>query len=237
MAVSYKHEIIFSSDDQPPNNNVKQYEEHLDLLYKVLIVGDASVGKTSIIKRYVHKTFTNVSKPTIGVDFACKDVKWDENTNIRLQLWDISGQERFSNMTRVYYKEAVAAFVVFDVTRHNTFESVQKWKIDLDKKVFLPHTETPIPTILLANKVDLLDDKETEEYQETTRGNMDKYCKENGYVAWFEISAKNNTNIESAITKLISEILEKVNRDDTFTLHNSIVIDEPVQKSQGCCGK
>jgi GTPase SAR1 family protein len=70
-----------------------------------------------------------------------------------LQLWDIAGQERFGNMTRVYYKEAVGAMVVFDVTRVNTFEAVQKWKNDIDAKVTLPPDDRPIPVVLLANKV------------------------------------------------------------------------------------
>jgi hypothetical protein len=62
-------------------------------------------------------------------------INWDQNTVVRLQLWDIAGQERFGNMTRVYYREAVGAFVVFDVTRVATFEAVQKWKNDIDSKV------------------------------------------------------------------------------------------------------
>jgi len=66
---------------------------------------------------------------------------------------DIAGQERFGNMTRVYYKEAVGAFVVFDVTRVNTFEAVAKWKNDIDCKVTLPPDDKPIPVVLLANKV------------------------------------------------------------------------------------
>lgn len=74
------------------------------------------------------------------------------NTIVRLQLWDIAGQERFGNMTRVYYKEAVGAFIVFDVTRSGTFDCVSKWKEDLDSKVQLPDG-SPIPCILLANKV------------------------------------------------------------------------------------
>lgn len=71
---------------------------------------------------------------------------------MRLQLWDIAGQERFGSMTRVYYKEAVGAFVVFDVTRAATLEAVHKWKVDLDSKVVLPDGRA-IPTVLLANKV------------------------------------------------------------------------------------
>ena len=91
---------------------------------------------------------------------------------VRLQLWDIAGQERFGNMTRVYYREAVGAFVVFDVTRVATFEAVQKWKNDIDSKVrtcvhsfflgltawlqvTLPPDDRPIPVVLLANKCDL----------------------------------------------------------------------------------
>lgn len=121
----------------------------------------------------MHRFFTQHYRATIGVDFALKVLNWDENTLIRLQLWDIagnffllnrklqnpsqkyasfSGQERYGNMTRVYYKEAVGAFIVFDVTRRNTFESVANWKSDLDSKVQLPDG-SPIPCVLLANKV------------------------------------------------------------------------------------
>ena len=138
-------------------------------MYKILVIGDLGAGKTSIIKRYVHRFFTQHYRATIGVDFALKVLNWDENTLIRLQLWDIagkilptcsekkneiyiSGQERYGNMTRVYYKEAVGAFIVFDVTRVNTFESVAKWKSDLDSKVQLSDG-SPIPCVLLANKV------------------------------------------------------------------------------------
>lgn len=145
-------------------------------LYKVLVIGELGTGKTSIIKRYVHQFFSQHYRATIGVDFALKVVHWDQSTVIRLQLWDIAGifsqthfsflivklyllahctqigQERFGNMTRVYYKEAVGAFIVFDVTRSSTFESVAKWKQDLDTKVQLPDG-SPIPCVLLANKV------------------------------------------------------------------------------------
>jgi Ras-related protein Rab-32 len=136
------------------------------------VIGELGTGKTSIIKRYVHQFFSQHYRATIGVDFALKVLTWDQNTIIRLQLWDIagslkkklkikpsfkyflltSGQERFGNMTRVYYKEAVGAFIVFDVTRTATFEAVLKWKADLDSKVQLPDG-TPIPCVLLANKV------------------------------------------------------------------------------------
>ncbi|XDV18602.1 hypothetical protein PO909_024260 [Leuciscus waleckii] len=103
-------------------------------LLKVLVIGDLGVGKTSIIKRYVHQIFSQHYRATIGVDFALKVLNWDHRTVIRLQLWDIAGQERYGNMTRVYYREAVGALVVFDMTRASTFQAVLKWKKDLDSK-------------------------------------------------------------------------------------------------------
>lgn len=88
----------------------------------------------------------------IGVDFALKVLQYSPEVVVRLQLWDIAGQERFGNMTRVYYKEAVGALVVFDITRVSTFEGVSKWKQDLDEKVRLLDG-SEIPVVLLANKV------------------------------------------------------------------------------------
>lgn len=82
-------------------------------------------------------------------------IQWGPDWIVRLQLWDIAGQERFGNMTRVYYKEALGAIVVYDVTRPQTFEGVTKWKNDIDTKVALPGAwgGGQIPVILLANKV------------------------------------------------------------------------------------
>ncbi|KAM7395354.1 hypothetical protein PAMA_006896 [Pampus argenteus] len=154
-----------------------------EYLFKVLVIGELGVGKTSIIKRYVHQLFSQHYRATIGVDFALKVINWDSKTLVRLQLWDIAGQERFGNMTRVYYKEAVGAFVVFDVTRGSTFEAVSKWKHDLDSKVKLANGN-PIPSVLLANKCD--------QKKESTNNTalMDNFCKETGFLGWFETSAK-----------------------------------------------
>jgi len=124
-----------------------------EYLYKVLVVGDIGTGKTSIIKRFVHNIFSMHYKSTIGVDFALKVINWDANTIVRLQLWDIAGQERFGNMTRVYYKEAVGAMVVFDVTRVGTFDAVAKWKNDIDCKVTLPPDDRPIPVVFASKQV------------------------------------------------------------------------------------
>jgi len=175
-----------------------------EYLYKILVVGDIGTGKTSIIKRFVHNIFSMHYKSTIGVDFALKVINWDPKTEVRLQLWDIAGQERFGNMTRVYYKEAVGAFIVFDVTRISTFEAVAKWKADIDAKVTYGPDDKPIPVVLLANKCDLA--KEGGYVKNATE--MDKYVSENGFIKWFETSAKDNVNIDKAAKFLVQHILE-----------------------------
>eukprot|EP01124_Arcella_intermedia_P014516 TRINITY_DN2096_c0_g1_i2.p1 TRINITY_DN2096_c0_g1~~TRINITY_DN2096_c0_g1_i2.p1 ORF type:complete len:106 (+),score=4.87 TRINITY_DN2096_c0_g1_i2:33-350(+) len=83
-------------------------EQHL---YKVLVIGDYAVGKTSIIKRYCEGYFTPNYKLTIGVDFAVKEIQTTEDKKVTLQLWDVAGHERFGTMTRVYYKYAIAAII------------------------------------------------------------------------------------------------------------------------------
>lgn len=188
-----------SSQNNSPNAGLGEKREHL---YKILVIGELGAGKTSIIKRYVHQFFSQHYRATIGVDFALKVLNWDPHTIIRLQLWDIAGQERFGNMTRVYYKEAVGAFIVFDVTRSATLDAVVKWKQDLDSKVQLPDG-SPIPCVLLANKCD-----QQKEGLVNSPAKMDEYCKEKNFAGWFETSAKENINIEEAARFLVNKILQ-----------------------------
>ncbi|KAG8321529.1 rab32, member RAS oncoprotein [Homalodisca vitripennis] len=105
-------------------------------------------------------------------------------------------------MTRVYYKEAVGAFIVFDVTRSATFDAVLKWKQDLDSKVQLADGSA-IPCVLLANKCD-----QQKEGIVNTPAKMEEYCKENNFSAWFETSAKENINIDEAAKSLVTQILQ-----------------------------
>ncbi|XP_020773452.1 ras-related protein Rab-38 [Boleophthalmus pectinirostris] len=170
-------------------------------LLKVLVIGDLGVGKTSIIKRYVHQVFSQHYRATIGVDFALKVLNWDHKTVIRLQLWDIAGQERYGHMTRVYYREAVGALVVFDMTRLSTFQAVLKWKGDLDSKVALSNGR-PVPAVLLANKSD---QRRLGLCSKVPK--LESFSQQYGFVGWFETSAKDNTNIDSAMTCLVKHIM------------------------------
>jgi len=183
----------------PSNTQATPQAEETEYLYKILVVGDLGCGKTSIIHRYVNNIFSTKYRATIGVDFALKVMAWDAKTSVRLQLWDIAGQERFGHMTRVYYKEAVGALVVYDVTRPGTFEAVRKWKLDLDEN--LNTHDRPLPVVLLANKCDLNDTR-------LDPPKMDAFIKDNGFIGWYETSAKEDINITKAVKSLVTHILE-----------------------------
>eukprot|EP00053_Salpingoeca_punica_P020634 m.212101 g.212101 ORF g.212101 m.212101 type:complete len:217 (+) comp19545_c0_seq1:133-783(+) len=167
-------------------------------LYKVLVIGDYGVGKTSIIRRFTQDVFQANYKLTIGVDFAVKMMDL-EGKHIKLQMWDIAGHERFGHMTHVYYKYAVAAVLVFDLGRPATFESILKWHRDLNSKVELPNGD-PLPVILLANKADLSP-------SELSKVHLDNFCKEHNILAWFPTSAKLNQNIDDAMQTLVKHIM------------------------------
>ncbi|KAL4657349.1 ras-related protein Rab-38-like [Arapaima gigas] len=173
---------------------------HKEHLYKILVIGDLGVGKTSIIKRYVQQTFSTNYRATIGVDFALKVLNWNSET-FRLQLWDIAGQERFGNMTRVYYREAVGAFIVFDVTRPATLDAVTKWKADLDSKLTLSDGKN-VSAVLLANKWD-----HGFEALWGSDSRIEQFCRDHGFVGWFKTSAKDNINIDEAADCLVKHII------------------------------
>jgi len=180
---------------------MEQYED--EVMYKVLVVGDIGVGKTSFIKKYVHNVFSIHYKSTIGVDFALKVLHFEPNIQVRLQLWDVAGQERFSNMIRSYFHGAHCAIIFFDMTRMTTFDAVKKWKADIECKTTL--NDKLIPTILIANKVDLIDEN-GDEWEKTDK-ELDDFCQQYGFLAWFKTSVKNNVNIETAMNYLVNHLL------------------------------
>ena len=130
-------------------------------------------------------------------------------------MWDIAGHERFGHMTRVYYKYAIAAIIVFDITRKVTFESVLRWLEDVAQKVMLDNEE-PVPVILLANKCDL-DNKEVEHQV------IDSFCQKHKICQWFPTSAKNSINIDESMKFLVSTILKLSPKSGSF----KDVVDHP----------
>jgi Ras-related protein Rab-32 len=206
-------------------------EEPSEFLYKVLVVGEGNTGKTCIIRRYVHNIFQMSTKATIGVDFALKVLHWDRARNITLQIWDIAGQERYGQMTRVYYQAAVAALVVYDVTRPESFDAVAKWKSDIDHKVFLADG-SKLPCLLLANKCDL------PAVPPRAKEDLDAFCAEHDFVGWFETSSKENINIEKAFKCLVEKVLENDQRldpKDDGVGPRGVPLAGPPAPKKACC--
>ncbi|KAJ0008541.1 hypothetical protein NQD34_015956 [Periophthalmus magnuspinnatus] len=201
-----------------------------DQLLKVLVIGDVRVGKTSIVLRYVKKSFIENYKTTIGVDFALKTLQWEPRTVIRLQFWDIAGQEQTRAMSRVFFKEARGALVVFDASDWSTLESAAQWKRDLDSKVTRDSGQ-PIPALLLANKCDLMERID----RERMAPSLDEFCKDNYFTGWFETSAKEDLNIEEAASFLVDQMMSQ--GQDDFKMKDVIKPEEKTGQSVTalCC--
>ena len=114
---NYKEDVFFKGS-------------HSSRLYKLIVIGDIGSGKSALIRRYVHNYFSGESgfnRSTIGVDFSLKILQYNENLEVRLQLWDIAGQERFSSMTRAYYRGTMGALLVFDHSDVKSYESIKRF--------------------------------------------------------------------------------------------------------------
>ena len=156
---------------------------------KILVLGDPEVGKTSVIRRLTHGTFSPRYVASVGVEFHLCEVKFD-GKSVHLQLWDVS---EAASIPKVYFKDVFGALVIYDVTRPRTFDSVVKWKRILDD-----HAPS-LPVILVGNKVDM-------EIAQTDEASLDQFCDDHGFVTWFDTSAKNGTHVNDTILRLVADI-------------------------------
>ncbi|XP_065159307.1 ras-related protein Rab-32B-like [Atheta coriaria] len=198
-----------------------------ELLFKILVLGDFGVGKTSIVKRYAEDTFSPSYKITIGADFALRTIEWNKDTRINLQLWDIAGHERFGSLTSVYYRYALAAAVVFDLTRPATFDSIDKWVTDLRDRITLPNG-SDIPIILLANKGDI-----TTSNIETEK--LNAFCTKHKILTWLITSAKENINLDEAMNKLMKVTIENVDQTHTQSPKEQIILTSDSKPQKRLC--
>lgn len=209
---------------------------------KILVIGDVCTGKTSVIKRYVHKVFDGEKNPTIGVDFALKKVRIADE-QLHVQLWDIAGQERFIGLAPTYYKHACAALVVFDITTRQSLENAKRWKADVDDKVHLSNGNN-IPVVLFANKWDLVEGDGASVERCYTDKELDQICLQNNFVGWFSTSAKTGLHIKKGMNFVINEIQEnrhklddKPEEEDPDIIRDLGAADEdpPKLPKKGCC--
>mmetsp|Transcript_28845 Transcript_28845/g.40617 ORF Transcript_28845/g.40617 Transcript_28845/m.40617 type:complete len:211 (-) Transcript_28845:568-1200(-) len=167
-----------------------------DFLFKILVVGESAVGKSSLLLRFADDTFTEEFITTIGVDFKFRTLKIDDSI-VKLQIWDTAGQERFRTLTSAYYRGANGVMLAFDVTDLNSFKTVEKWISDI--RVYSPD-QTPI--VLVATKADLTNKRVVD--ADAAKQLAEKY----GF-KYFETSSKTGLGVNDSFFSLTSEILKK----------------------------
>jgi len=177
-------------------------------LFKYIIIGDSSVGKSNILMKFTHNKFTNDFQSTIGVEFGAKNLEVNNNV-YRIQIWDTAGQENFRSITRSYYKNSVCAMIVYDITNRASFEHVQNWIEDIRGQS--PKT---ILILLLGNKSDL-EEKRVVSYDE---GN--EFAIKNG-ISFCETSAKTGFGIEEIFLKSCKIIVKNM-EDNYYDLKSEI---------------
>ncbi|OWM78732.1 ras-related protein Rab11D-like [Punica granatum] len=174
-------------------------EDEYDYLFKLVLIGDSGVGKSNLLSRFTRNEFNLESKSTIGVEFATKSLNIDGKV-IKAQIWDTAGQERYRAITSAYYRGAVGALLVYDVTRRSTFENVGRWLKELRD-----HTDPNMVVMLIGNKSDLrhlvavpLEDGKTFAEAES--------------LYFMETSALEATNVEAAFAEVLTQIYRIVSR-------------------------
>jgi len=191
-----------------------------------LVLGDKA--KTSIIKRYCHGSTTATAKSfksTLGVDINSKTVKWDEKTTLYVQLWDLAGSDRFEKMSKLYYKDTQAAFVVCDATSPQKFELSSKWKQEVDQKCTFPGTDDePLPMILLVDKAHQLSTPLSKE-------ELEDFCIQNQFMAWFELDA-NYDVVESAVNLLVEKIFSIIRIRNCVVSTEALIPEEDIKPKE-----
>jgi len=175
-------------------------EIDFNYLLKYIIIGDSAVGKSNILTQYVYEKFSEEFQSTLGVEFAAKNAVID-NKIYRIQIWDTAGAESFRSITRAYYKNSVCAFIVYDITKRETFENVQVWLDDIKNQC--PQT---VLLVLVGNKLDLENERQIS-YEEG-----ESFAQKNN-MYFFETSAKTGVNIENLFLKSAETINERIQED------------------------
>ena len=202
-------------------------DKEYDYIFKVLLVGNSDVGKSSLILRYVDQIWNDVFVPTIGVDFKVKSLEI-ENKSIKLQIWDTAGQERFRNVISSYFKGAHGILLIFDITSRESFKELENWLGEVER-----NASPQILKILIGNKCDLVEEREI------SKDEGEAFAMRNG-MQYIETSAKINTNVNEAfeaLSKIMVEYYSKkssaINENKTIKMNKGTDITIPKKKK--CC--
>jgi len=174
-------------------------EEDYSYLFKIVIIGDSGVGKSNIFNRFIKDEFNMDSKATIGVEFSAKNITINDKV-IKAQVWDTAGQERFRALAKNYYRGAVGALVVYDITNYESFKNAEKWLREVKE-----HAEPHLVTLFIGNKCDLEENRAVKIEEGT------EFSQKQG-LGFVETSAKDNINIDTAFTRLVTEVFETLDK-------------------------
>ncbi|EFJ22260.1 rab family GTPase [Selaginella moellendorffii] len=170
-----------------------------DYIFKVVLIGDSAVGKSNLLTRYARNEFNHNSKATIGVEFQTQSMRIN-GKEVKAQVWDTAGQERFRAVTSAYYRGALGALVVYDITRKQTFENISKWLDELRT-----YGGSSVVTMLVGNKCDLTDIREVSVEE-------GKELAESENLFFMETSALASTNVKTAFQNVVREIFDAKSR-------------------------
>ena len=218
-------------ENLPIIKEVPVTDDSYEKLFKILLLGDSSVGKSSLFLSFMDKSWNETFVPTIGVDFKIKTINVN-NMNIKFQVWDTAGQERFRTIISSYYKGAHGILLVYDITLKESFESLNDWLNEIKK-----NTSKNIVKVLIGNKIDL-NDKRIISFDEA------KEFADNNNMKYIETSAKTATNVDQAFGLIGVELMksfkgneEKNTNKKNVVLSNSEAVIDNKQIKKGCCKK
>jgi small GTP-binding protein len=187
-----------------------------DYLFKIVLIGDSGVGKSNILSRFTRNEFSLESKSTIGVEFATRSMEVNGKT-VKAQIWDTAGQERYRAITSAYYRGAVGALLVYDITKTESFADIEKWLKELRD-----HADSNIVIMLCGNKLDL------KHLRTVNIENAEILANKEGLL-FVETSALDSTNVESAFQQTLSEIYKIMSKKETNENLDSKSLPETIQ--------
>ena len=203
-----------------------------DHLYKIIIIGDTSVGKTALLSKYLKGVFPTSPLSTVATEFATKIIQIKEGGYIKAQIWDTAGQEKYKSITYHHYKKSVGGIIVYDITKRSSFDNVKNWYDDL-----LTKGEKGCVIALVGNKLDLIE--RNEKKREVSKSEAQGYADDN-HMLFFETSAYNGNNINDIFEELLQTIYterrkipELKERDNMLESQNVINLKNQRKINQG----
>nr|KAG5709595.1 hypothetical protein BaRGS_001645 [Batillaria attramentaria] len=203
-------------------------DQNFDYMFKLLIIGNSSVGKTSFLFRYADDSFTSAFVSTVGIDFKVKTV-FRQDKRVKLQIWDTAGQERYRTITTAYYRGAMGFILMYDVTNEESFNAVQDWCTQIKT-----HAWSNASVVLVGNKCDL------EDSRVVSQAKGQDLASDLG-LEFFETSAKENINVKAVFERLVDIICDKMSEsldsDPTLvsnTTKATRLTENPNMQSNSC---